>query len=197
MLRTHSRSPIENVSFLTLPNSSRRMRNRNAALWPLPSWLLSLLWKPLGCQEGNSRCPEQRFPAEREQIPETGVLLSSGHRLVSDYSTSHTPQGKRNCRRKRNEVFMFGPTKEGILSECIRRPGARNQRTIFYLLAQGQLRTYKLGDTCVSGREQVFLSFEWRVTETGVLCLKSFPIRIENKPRCSNKFSIKYMQNFF
>lgn len=99
---------------------------------------------------------------DREQIPETDsarfwILLGY---LVSDYSTSKTPQGRRNYRRKKNKVFMFGPMKEGILNEYIRRQGDRNQRTMFYFLAKGQLRTYKLGDMRVTGRKQLFLSFE-------------------------------------
>lgn len=88
------------------------------------------------------------------------ILLGSGHHLVSDYSTSKTPQGRRNYRRKKNEVFVFGPTKEGILNEHIRRQGYRNQRTMFHFLAKGQLWTYKLGDMRVIGRKQLFLSFE-------------------------------------
>lgn len=109
------------------------------------------------------------------------ILLGSGHHLVSDYSTSKTPQGRRNYRRKKNEVFVFGPTKEGILNEHIRRQGYRNQRTMFHFLAKGQLWTYKLGDMRVIGRKQLFLSFEWIVTETAQSHLNNGPLFYQGK----------------
>ena len=151
------------MSFLTcsVSNSSLSRRSRNTALLPLSSQLLNppgstlpvcyFLW----CHEGSTPFPEQRFKAEREQVQETGIPFSSGQNLVSDYSTSAAPWGKKKLPK--------GKTK-GSFHSCSHEPmcfchSARTHRearwykwkTLFYFMAKGQLRTYKLRAMKVAG----------------------------------------------
>lgn len=73
---------------------------------------ISIIKPPLGAYllQGSSRdarkktqrFPEQRFSGEREQTPETGILFSSGRRLVSDYSQFQNTTGEEKSPEEEN-----------------------------------------------------------------------------------------------
>lgn len=92
----------KHVIFDTAKFISECEEDEHIASLLVPSQLLNLPWEHisfmyfLGCHEGNSPFPGQRFNAEIEQTPEMVILFSSGHNLVADYSAFKTPQRKIN-----------------------------------------------------------------------------------------------------
>lgn len=118
----------------------------------------------LWCHGGKAHFPEQRFNAERERIQETGSPFSSGHNLVSDHSTWVAPWGQKKLPKGKTKGSFHICSHERVYfcHSVWMHWEARwyKWKTIFYFMAKGQLRAYKLGDMQVAGGKRASLSFE-------------------------------------